>query len=205
MKKIFYLLMLVFSSHLLHAQLFVANRSYISIGTGIPSLLVTVINNEYDKNAKVISYTPPLFFHYEYSLNNHWSAAADIAVEHLIYQYTDSFYDPAFQGNIYFMSEGNLINYNALLGIGYHPFNNANIDPYVRGGLGIRNSVFKGEAPDYKMNLFENPTVNLLCIEFVIGARYYFNPWLGIYAEFGVSKSPIKGGLVISLNNTSNN
>jgi hypothetical protein len=94
--------------------------------------------------------------------------------------------------------------YSAVARLNYHFAKKANakLDPYFGTGIGYRSSNWKVESASSEFDGLTRYIPNTpLAFEFTLGARYYFLPNMGVYAEFGGSKSLLQGGLIMNIPN----
>lgn len=92
-------------------------------------------------------------------------------------------------------------NYSVLLRFNYHLGGNDKFDPYFGMGAGYRNGTWKTSTndPEQPFDSFNIPGANPFGIELTMGGRYMFTPNIGAYAEIGLSKALVQGGLTINL------
>jgi len=88
--------------------------------------------------------------------------------------------------------------YSAVGRLNYHFAKSKKFDPYFGAGIGYRSANWSVDNPDYKDLTRVIPNTPI-AFEFGIGARYYILPGLGVYGEFGGSKSLLQGGLIYTL------
>ncbi len=83
-----------------------------------------------------------------------------------------------------------LIRMNKHFGVG------EKLDPYWTTSLGYRNLAFDYTDNDPNFNIDPISIKLPFSFEVGIGARYYFTPNIGIYAEAGITRAPFQFGLV---------
>lgn len=90
--------------------------------------------------------------------------------------------------------------YGVAARVNYHIGNSRKFDPYLGAGIGYRSQNWNGSNVDYTgLNYTIGNTS--IAYEFGVGARYYFLPGIGVYAELGAGQSPLQAGFIIGLNN----
>ena len=72
-------------------------------------------------------------------------------------------------------------------------------DPYWGIGAGYKTGkwTFDSNDPDFGKTAFKTPIP--FGFETTVGLRYYFTDMIGFYAELGIAKSVIQGGIAIKL------
>jgi outer membrane protein W len=100
-----------------------------------------------------------------------------------------------------YTSETKLNSFSALARLNYHFGNSEKFDPYVGAGIGYNN--FKFTFKDNDGDPSNDDVVSLpvpVAITGALGARYYFSPGVGIYAEAGyVAGAVLQAGVVFKL------
>ncbi len=73
------------------------------------------------------------------------------------------------------------------------------LDPYWGIGAGYKTGkwTFDSNDPDFGKTAFKTPIP--FGFETTVGLRYYFTDMIGFYAELGIAKSVIQGGIAIKL------
>ncbi len=77
-----------------------------------------------------------------------------------------------------------------------NPENNPNWDLYFGFGVGFRVGKFRivADYEEYAPKI-DLPNLSVLGLETTFGTRYFLNDNLGLYAEIGIAKSIVQGGL----------
>lgn len=169
----------------------------ISIGYGFPNLGKTFFKiYENEANYKATG-AGPIHFRGEYGLTD--KIGFGLSVNYISYgaEWTGEDYD----------INNNLVTYkydfsyssiSIMPRMNLHFGTSEKVDPYwgIAAGYNIKNYSFTSTDPDF----IETNTPGLFPIGFetTIGLRYYFTPNIGAYAEFGLAKSIIQGGLAIA-------
>lgn len=201
-KALFFIL---FSLYFLkpQAQSTVENPHYISIGAGAPNMAVSFFNIYDTKKNFQIEGKGPYHFKYEYKVANFLGLGLNINNASYKVTYTDDFFDTSkgviMPNNITISNNNTAFNLRANL----HFINiekNEFIDAYWGFGLGLKfgglkvSSSYQGANPSIKL-----PNISKIGIESTLGVRFMPIKNIGIYAEVGLAKSIIQGGITFRL------
>lgn len=174
-------------------EAFSQGKITLGVGYGLPALGTNYFASYEDLGSFSKSALGPLFFKvgyavsdgYEIGLNvNYSQASATFETGGL--SATGTKYTATYK----YSSWSALIRMNKHFGIG------EKLDPYWTTSLGYRNIAFDITDNDPAFDIDPISIKLPFSFEVGIGARYYFTPNIGIYAEAGISRAPFQLGLV---------
>lgn len=161
----------------------------VSAGYGFPSIGTNWFSAYEDFSGYSASALGPLFFKFGYGVADSYEIGVNVNYS----QASASFNTGAnnqYKATMKYNSLSVLARFTKHFGVG------EKLDPYWTTSLGYRNIKFSYEDNDPNF-AFDNASVTLpFSFEVGIGARYYFIPNFGIYAEAGISRAPFQVGLV---------
>jgi hypothetical protein len=171
-----------------------SRKLIISVGYGDPAMIYinNWINNGYKINSdqKVAPQINPIYAKLEYRVLRHMGIGVDVSYDDYEARQAvpaSTNYTTAYKGYTFVM-DVRLNRHIHLL--------NKKLDLYCGVGLGYQiqsiNNIIIAEG-------IPKAGSNSVAIELTIGARYYFTKRIGIYAEGGIARSIIQGGLAIRL------
>ena len=155
-------------------QSYIKGGSVIMIGYGLGNIWKTFLNDAISSSIPGITYkvtsTGPVTLVYEYGILRRISAGIALAYSKVKGRYSgygDEFIDE-------------LTVFSALARANYHFGKSEKFDPYVGAGIGYVNSKYSNDQ-----SATRNKVPGTLGYSGQLGARYYFNTSLGVYAEIG--------------------
>lgn len=176
----------------------------VSAGIGAPNLTLALFNifdngsNQFTKRG-----SGPLHFKAEKRMNKLLGLGLNINYVSYDIRYVDKVLDQT-QGTIREVNariQGSNTAFNCRANLYFtDPENNPQLDVYWGMGLGLKfggpkiSSDFEGYSPSIKL-----PAFNKIGFESTIGLRYFPIENFGIYAELGIAKSIVQGGLVVKI------
>ena len=180
-----------------YAQFFEKDNLVISAGMGGPNLQKSIIrlalNFEEDYKINGLG-----VFHakLEYGINENFGLglSTNYSSAKMVAKEADFFNNSIIHTNVYELSS---LKFN--LRGNYHFGNSEKFDTYLGGGIGMGITKYKSSSNDPNFNKEDISIPFALGLEATIGLRYYPVNWLGVYSEFGLSKSIIQGGIVIKI------
>jgi hypothetical protein len=160
-----------------------------SAGYGFPSIGTNWFSSYESFNGYSASAVGPLFFKFGYGVSDSYELGINVNYS----QATASFntgINNQYKATMKYNSLSALVRLTKHFGVG------EKLDPYWTTSLGYRNIKFTYDDNDPNF-AFENASISLpFSFEVGIGARYYFMPNVGVYAEAGISRAPFQVGLV---------
>jgi outer membrane protein W len=131
--------------------------------------------------------TPPLALAYEYAITEQLGIGinAGYSATTVSFEDKDSLYNYKFIGN----------KLTVKARLNYHFIEDEKFDPYFGFGLGYKHNSWSLETNDSKF--LDLPSINIpVSFEARLGARYFFVPNFGAYAEVGIGHGAANIGLV---------
>lgn len=194
---------------------FVSGKMYFSGGIGAVNLNYTLVNGlkkSIAPNWKSITVDKrnTWFVKAEYALTPHFGIGANVAFSGLDMNVS---MDSVTSLNVPITGALKYRTWSALARINYHIIAENNFDLYVGAGIGFRANNFSVSANDPSTDRWNFP-INLGFItrripnsiqiptigsDFTVGLRYHVLPPIAFYAEFGVAKSFLQGGITIRI------
>lgn len=187
--------MLTFAvASVVNAQTFEEGNKIISIGYGTPNLGKSILKTYETNEEYKVKGLGPLHAKFEYGITD--KIGIGLSINHVNYSATWVETNSSNQSYDYKFAR-NSTAFNARLN--FH-FGESNvIDPYFGFGLGYKTTSNKWTTND---PTFENVSLGGLFplgFETTFGIRAYFTPNIGAFAEVGVAKSVIQGGLCFKI------
>lgn len=195
--KISLLFITISSFNLIHAQ--ETGRHNISAGVGFPNLVSAFLNIYASEKDYTVSGSGPFHLKYEYRAGSHIGIGLSINNVSSKVGYTKDFVDDngkQIHNHITIRNNSTAINFRTnlhFLSLEEHP----RTDFYFGLGVGYKlggvriSADYADGAPSVKL-----PSLWRLGFETTIGYRHFFTDNIGFYAEFGIAKSIIQGGIV---------
>ncbi|MCB0395659.1 MAG: outer membrane beta-barrel protein [Flavobacteriales bacterium] len=178
-------------------QAFETGNSNIQIGYGFGNF-VQAIFKTYETTYDEFKFkgTGPLFFKYEYAVNDKIGIGLNVAYIGAEVSYTDK--DHITSNGEFYKETIKWSNISALARMNLHFGDNDKFDPYWGFGLGYRtgNTTYDDNDPDYD-NSASLKSYIPFGFETTLGARYFFSDNFGLYAETGLAKAVFQVGLDI--------
>ncbi len=179
----------------LHAQALKEGTHTISAGYGGVTLM-SAINRSFESYTDVnYSSLGPVYFKYEYGISDNIGLGLSFAYADnewaYIYQSTDM------NGNPATYTETTTRNtYSVLARFNFHMGDSEKFDPYIGFGVGYRDANWdiSSNSPSGNSGVSFKSFMPF-GFELTAGARYFFIPNLGVYAEVGAAKSIFQGGI----------
>lgn len=193
----------IFSYHTAAAQAFNIGQQSFSAGYGLGTLNGAVIQFLSGYGIQSQSLYGPYYAKYEKGITNHLGFGINASLMRNDWLLNAGANVP---GSVNEMlggaqAEVQRWSYSAVARLNYHFAKNKNskLDPYFGAGLGYRSANWSVQGND-EFNALTRVIPNTpLAFEFTLGARYYILPNVGVYAEFGGSKSLLQGGLIMDM------
>lgn len=168
----------------------------ITAGYGFPNLGKTVvnflINNDSAKNVSATG-LGPMHFRGEYGLSNKVGLGLSVNYVSFGAEWTSS------SGNIPYYNKVSYSSLSILARMNVHFGTTDKLDPYFGVGAGYRSGIYKLTSTDPDLQNQQVKGLSPFGFETTIGLRYYFTDMIGFYAELGIAKSVIQGGIAIKL------
>jgi len=172
----------LFAAATANAQSFEQGKVIISAGYGFGNLTKALLSTyQSQANYKATS-LGPLFGKFEYAVSDKVGIGLNVAHFGISASYTENGQNEKFTWR----------NTSVLARLNLHFSKSDKFDAYWGAGLGYRFGSWKWESAGSKST---TPSIIPFGFETTVGARYYFIPNLGIYAELGIAKAPIQAGL----------
>lgn len=203
MKKTIILLIISIIVVNTQAQSGVENPHYISVGAGAPNMAVSFFNIYDSKKNFQVEGKGPYHFKYEYKFTNILGFGLNVNNASYRITYTDDYFDTSkgivMPNNITISNNNTAFNLRGNL----HFINiekNEFIDVYWGFGIGLKfgglkvSSSYQGANPSIKL-----PNISKIGLESTLGVRFMPIKNIGIYAEIGLAKSIMQGGITFRL------
>jgi hypothetical protein len=180
------------------AQAFSQNSSYANIGYGIGNLTQSLFKvgeqNDYQYKYNGIG---PLFFKYEYAIDDKMGVGVNIAYAkaQATYQYNNTYIT---NSNTTLLKETlDWTSYSVLLRFNLHFGDNEKVDPYWGIAAGYRDAIWSGSNNDPQNNYDTGVLTTPINIGFetTFGCRFLFTDNIGAYIEVGLAKAVLQFGL----------
>ncbi len=165
------------------------NKMTISVGYGAPRISFGTISYYFqDKVDFTERASGPYFFKIGYGISKNVEVGLNVNLSGAEATFKTG-------NNNQYQATVNYTSWSALGRVNFHFFSNETFSSYVGLSLGYRNFLF-----EYTDNSSLSPSlpklpVGILSSEVGIGARYFFLPNVGLYAEVGLSRTVLQGGL----------
>ena len=191
------------------AQAFNKDIQSLAAGYGLGTLSGAVTQALGNYGIQSQSLAGPYYVKYEKGLTNHFGFGFNASLMRNQWSLTNATRTPGTIGETFNIANAEVQrwSYSAVARINYHfaRKQNAKLDPYFGTGLGYRSSNWKVETNSSDFDGLTRMIPHTpLAFEFTLGARYYILPNVGVYAEFGGSKSLLQGGLIMNLPGSGN-
>ncbi|OGS72530.1 MAG: hypothetical protein A3F91_10110 [Flavobacteria bacterium RIFCSPLOWO2_12_FULL_35_11] len=142
----------------------------------------------------------PLHFKAEYALSEIISLGLSVNYVNARAEWTNHY--STYSGQ-YFetgYTQGKYFNSLSVLGrMNFHFLTTKNLDPYLGFGIGYRSGKTEYYSNDPYFDEYYDKTILPIGCEFSMGLRVFFTPNIGLFTEFGLTKSLIQGGLAIKI------
>lgn len=173
------------------SQSFQKGNNLIKFGYGFPTIIGSLFNTYENYQDYNINNLGPLYIKYEHAITEKIGIGINVA-----YTSNEANYIENINGSNY-KSTVSRTSWSALARLNFHFVSNDKLDAYFGPGVGYRNSdwKFSTESPNGNSNI-SFPTFIPFGLDFTIGANYYLNDNIGVFAEAGIAKSPIQLGIV---------
>jgi len=179
------------------AQVFKEGQHALSFGYGAGTL-IGALNATFDTYADLSTSTlGPLYGKYEYGITENIGLGVNFAYGTNQWSYRYSSVDAVGNPTTY-TETTDRTHFSVLARINFHFGNEEKFDPYVGLGMGYRDATWSTNSQDPLGGsgvVFRGLVP--LGLEMTIGARYFFSPNIGLYAEVGAAKSVVQGGLIV--------
>jgi len=182
-----------------NAQAFTDGSNAISVGYGFGSLGAAFYKTLLSSSDNVkTSNLGPVYLKYERGVTDHIGIGLNIAyaankASSDYIGYDDNFNEVTYTESL------TRTTLSVLARLNYHIGHSDKFDPYVGAGIGYRNASWKFKSTDPNYGNFTIPSFLPLGFELTVGARYYFTPNIGLYAEVGAAKSVAQLGVTINM------
>ncbi len=173
------------------AQAFPEGSQAISLGHGFITFLGG-LNSNFDQFTDVkYRGMGPYYLKYEYAVTDNIAMGLNVA-----YATNEWSYDYESDGSTYTETTTRKT-YSVLARFNYHFGRGPKFDPYLGLGMGYRNAEWTVKDSGSGTSGVELKSLMPFGFELTMGARYFFVPNLGIYAEVGGAKSVAQAGLAV--------
>jgi opacity protein-like surface antigen len=183
-----------------YSQSFTTGNSNISAGYGIGNFIQSVFKSYQTYDNYAFKSLGPMFLKYEHALNDRLGIGVNVAYANASVSYLDKSHVVDSTSLTFYKQTIKWSTYSILARLNFHFANSEKFDPYWGFGVGYRGASWKYEDNDPN---YDNDTQvsNFfpLGLEVTIGARYYFTPSIGAYAEFGIAKAIVQFGIAANL------
>ena len=171
----------------------------ISLGYGYPNLIGSVFEFYETNDGYNATSLGPMYLKGEYGITDRIGLGLSIAYAANKVTYTSTYTDYDSLGNPIeedYEYEIKRTTLSVLGRVNFHFGDFEKFDPYFGVGMGYRNAnwTFTSTQPGYE-NSTELASFLPFGFDFTVGARYYFNDFIGVYAELGIAKSPVQAGV----------
>lgn len=187
----------LFSTLCSSAQVVKEGDNTVSVGYGVGTF-IGAFANAFDIYSEVTtSSMGPVYVKYEHMVTDKLGLGVNFAYTQNSWSYRYEGFDT--NGNSVFYTETtDRTSYSVLARLNAHFGNEEKFDPYIGFGLGYRDANW--EQTSNNPDGFSDVSLRGLMplgMELTIGARYFFTPNIGLYAELGGAKSVVQGGLAV--------
>jgi opacity protein-like surface antigen len=178
-----------------NGQSFDEGVNNISVGYGIGTFIGAIAKDYENEAGYKFTGTGPIYLKYEYGVSEKLGLGINLAYAGYEFANTASYSND--QGQEIIFNETTKYNtFSILARLNVHFGDNDKFDPYWGVGLGYRNSNWSYESSDPNGQNDNDFNLNFpFGFETTLGARYFFIPSLGAYAEVGLAKSVFQVGL----------
>lgn len=183
-----------------NAQAFQEGDFIVSAGYGISTTGRAVLKSFETSGAEIdITGHNPIFAKFEYAISEKWGIGVNYFNSSIGFKQTYDYTTIDGNGNESVNRYTDEYTYKVQafsLRFNRHWEVTEEFDIYFGFGGGPKTGKFssKSNNPDYTENSFDTPIP--FAMEATMGARYYFTPNIGVYAEVGMARSFMQGGLV---------
>ncbi|MFM2268596.1 MAG: hypothetical protein RL757_2037 [Bacteroidota bacterium] len=161
----------------------------LGVGYGFPSLGTNYFSDLEDELGYTSSSLGPLFFKVGYAASDSYEIGLNVNFSSA----KSTFRTDAANAN--FTATSKYSSLSALIRLNKHFATGEKFDPYWTTSLGYRTLNFSTTTNDPDYTGVDAAIKLPFSFEVGIGARYYFTPNIGIYAEAGISRAPFQIGL----------
>jgi opacity protein-like surface antigen len=217
MKKILTFLFLVTSFNVFAQQVEKPVRTYdtgfrpkstiVSLGYGGPNIAPLLY--KFDGSVSKLSATivGPAYIKFEYGLGRYFGLGFNLAASKTEIKWVKEELKQISGSSSYYVYNDTKVSRNALSGLlrlNGHFAPGKKLDPYLGVGLGFRTITYTDATNEQAIkdakDFHKNFDAKYLIVggEFTFGLRFYFTKNIAAYAEFGLAKTPMQGGLSVA-------
>lgn len=174
-----------------NAQVFPEGSNAVAVGYGFGTFLGGLSSNFSQFGDVRYTGTGPLYAKFEHAVRDNVGLGVSVAYAANQWEYQ---YDV---NGARYRETTKRSTYSVLARFNYHFGNSDKFDPYLGMGLGYRNAKWTVEDNGPESSGVELKSLMPFGMELTLGARYFFAPNFGLYAEVGAAKSVGQVGLAV--------